>query len=244
MDTSWARLNSLIVMAAYLCALPLRAQEPVTIHVALARTGKGAPRAKAASGESSDVAAWLTPLDPQAPALPAPAPSATILQEGKTFIPHVTVVRIGTAVDFPNRDPFFHNVFSLYNGVRFDLGLYESGTSKTIRFTRPGVSYLFCNIHENMTAVVIAVDTRYFGVSDRGGNIVIAGVPDGRYTMHVFYERSTAEALKRLERQVTISSSVRSITDVTVPVSPDVTLVHKNKYGGDYVPPPASGYGP
>ncbi len=103
---------------------------------------------------------------------------------------------------------------------------------------------VFCNIHESMTAVVINVDTPYFGVSDHAGHVSIADVPDGRYTMHVFYERSTAEALKSLERVVTISGALRSIENVRVPENPDVTLAHKNKHGQDYVPPPSSGYGP
>jgi hypothetical protein len=95
-----------------------------------------------------------------------------------------------------------------------------------------------------MSAVVIAVDTPYFGVSDRAGRIAIASVPDGRYMMHVFYERSTAEELKALERQVTIGAVSHAIDNVHVVESPDVTLAHKNKYGEDYVPPPSSAYGP
>jgi hypothetical protein len=135
-------------------------------------------------------------------------------------------------------------VFSLYNGKRFDLGLYEAGTTRTLRFDRLGVSYLFCNIHENMSAIVIAVDTPYYGVSDRSGQIEVADVPDGHYILHIFYERSTAAQLKSLERPVTISASARSIDAVHVAESPDVTLAHKNKYGEEYIPPPSSGYGP
>jgi plastocyanin len=230
-------------IAALWCALSLAAQEPVTVHVEVARAGKSAQ----GKSDWSNVAVWLTPLDPQGLVAMAPvssAPTATILQQDKVFIPHMTVVRTGSAIDFPNKDPFFHNVFSLYNGKRFDLGLYESGTTKTLHFTRPGVSYLFCNIHENMSAVVIAVDTPYFGVSDRAGRVAIADVPDGRYTLHVFYERSAADALKALDRTVVISSGSRAIEAVRVPESPDVTLAHKNKYGEEYVPPLSGGYAP
>src|SRR5882762_1954412 len=116
--------------------------------------------------------------------------------EGVVPQPHVLVVPVGSAVDFPNRDPFFHNVFSLFDGKRFDLGLYEAGASNSVRFDRLGVSFLFCNIHPEMSAVVIAVDTPYYGVSDRAGNITVSGVPDGTYEVHVWHERSLAEDLK------------------------------------------------
>jgi len=228
----------------FLFALPLAAQEPVTIHVTVA---PAASKAKKAPPDSGNVAAWLVPLDAAANS----ATSATsakaeplIIQKNKMFDPHVTVVQVGSSIAFPNEDPFFHNVFSLYNGKRFDLGLYEAGTTRTLRFDKLGVSYLFCNIHENMSAVVIAVDTPYYGVSDHSGTIQIADVPNGRYAFHAFYERSTADQLKSLEHIVTIAAGSRSIDGVQVLESPDVTLAHKNKYGEDYVPPPSSGYGP
>ena len=66
------------------------------------------------------------------------------------------VVPVGSVVAFPNRDPFFHNVFSLFEGKRFDLGLYEAGSTRDVLFDKPGVSYIFCNIHAEMSAVVIA----------------------------------------------------------------------------------------
>jgi plastocyanin len=231
--------------AIFLCASGVRAQSPVTIHVDVIASAAAHPK-KPAPPDSSNVAAWLTPADTptMAAVKESSRPEPLIVQKNKMFDPHITIVRLGSSIAFPNEDPFFHNVFSLYNGKRFDLGLYEAGTTRTLRFDRPGVSYLFCNIHENMSAVVIAVDTPYYGVSDRTGAITIADVPDGRYTLHIFYERSTADQLKSLDRPVTISNASRTIDGVHVPASPDVTLAHKNKYGEDYVPPPSGGYGP
>lgn len=224
-------------------ALSAFAQGTVTVHVNV--VAPASKNKKAAPPDSSNVAAWLVPLDASAPPAAASSKSeALIIQKNKMFEPHVTVVQVGSSIAFPNEDPFFHNVFSLYNGKRFDLGLYEAGTTRTLRFDKLGVSYLFCNIHENMSAVVIAVETPYYGVSDQSGSIKITDVPDGRYGFHAFYERSTADQLKSLERTVTVSPSSRSIGDIQVPVSPEVTLTHKNKYGEDYVPPPSSGYGP
>ena len=139
--------------------------------------------------------------------------------------------------NFPNKDPFLHNVFSLFDGKRFDLGFYEAGSSKTVHFDRPGVSFLFCNIHPEMSGAVVAVDTPYFGMSDRNGRVTIQNVPDGRYQLNVWYERSLPEDLKAAGRTVTISDATRSLEPVRVVENPNFTLEHKNKYGQDYIPP-------
>jgi hypothetical protein len=82
----------------------------------------------------------------------------------------------------PNDDRVFHNVFSFHDGKRFDLGLYPVGTTKEVTFDRPGLSRIFCNIHPNMAAYVLAVESAYVAVSDRHGRFAIAGVPPGTYT--------------------------------------------------------------
>ncbi len=155
------------------------------------------------------------------------------MQKNKRFEPHVLVVPAGTAVEFPNRDPFFHNVFSLFEGKRFDLGLYEAGTMRLVRFDRAGVSYIFCNIHPEMSAVVVALKTPYFSLSDAAGKIAIPHVPPGRYSMQVWAEGASADNLKGLGREVVISSSEHSLGAVRItedsPPGP-----HKNKYGRDY----------
>lgn len=234
-----------LALGLSVCLFRALAQEPVIIQVDVVDSGSRAK--KSAPEDFSNVAAWLVAADPATQAAaqnPPQKPEAIIIQKNKIFEPHVTIVRVGSSIAFPNEDPFFHDVFSLYNGKRFDLGLYEAGTTRTQHFDRPGVSYLFCNIHENMSAVVLAVDTPFYGVSDHSGRIAITDVPDGHYTLHVFYERSTADQLKSLDKVVAISSASRSIDGIRIPTSPDVSLTHKNKYGQDYVSPSSSGYGP
>jgi len=153
------------------------------------------------------------------------------------------VVPVGSTVDFPNHDPFFHNVFSLFDGKRFDLGLYEAGATNSVKFDRIGVSLLFCNIHPEMSAVVVALNSPYYAVSDRSGNISIAEVPDGNYELHVWYERSLPEELKALTRAVALSASSRNLGLLSIPEDSGYSLAHKNKFGQDYAPPPAQGYG-
>jgi len=208
---------------------------------AAAKTEKSANPAP----DASEIVVWLNPLDAGTKSEAADASihkKVQLVQRNKTFQPHVLVVPVGTVVDFPNRDPFFHNVFSLFDGKRFDLGLYEAGASNSVRFDRLGVSFLFCNIHPEMSAVVVAVDTPYYSLSDRKGTLTIQNVPDGKYELHVWYERSLPDDLRNLTRTVTIAARERDLGTINVPENPSFTPAHKNKYGQDYTPPPIPSY--
>jgi hypothetical protein len=165
-----------------------------------------------------------------------PGQRLRLLQKDKRFEPHVLVVPVGAAVEFPNRDPFFHNVFSLFEGKRFDLGLYEAGTSRLVHFDRPGVSYIFCNIHPEMSAVVVALKTPYYATSDAAGKLAIERVPPGRYLMQAWAEGASADNLKALNREVTVSGTEQSLGVIRV-VEDAPPAPHKNKYGRDYDAP-------
>src|SRR5580765_1614839 len=130
-----------------------------------------------------NVVVWL-----DAPNLPRAADRRTVVldQRNLDFWPHVLVVRVGTTVDFPNNDRVFHNVFSFRDGKVFDLGMYPVGAMKQVTFDRPGLSRIFCNIHPNMAAYVMAVDTPYFAVADRSGAFTIGSVPPGPYRFHAW----------------------------------------------------------
>lgn len=227
-----------------MCACGLLAQSQQTlvtvqVEIVSAKAGKK-PASASGAADSSNVVVWLTPIGAgAAPAAVTPPsrPAPQVAQIDKSFDPHVLVIQAGTPVQFPNRDPFLHNVFSLFDGKRFDLGFYEAGSSKTVHFDRVGVSFLFCNIHPEMSAAVVAVDTPYFGLSNRAGRVSIPDVPDGRYQMNVWYERSLPEDLKNASRVVTISEAARSLEAVKVIENPNFSLEHKNKYGQDYIPP-------
>ena len=219
-----------------------------TVSVRVEIKKKGDPKqlkgAKPAAN-LSEVVLWLKPLESNAVEGAATEQShkqLQLIQKNKSFQPHVLVVPIGSAVDFPNRDPFFHNVFSLFDGKRFDLGLYEAGATNSVQFDRLGVSFLFCNIHPEMSAVVIAVDTPYYGVSDRAGGITIPDVPDGKYELHLWYERSLPEDLKTLTRTVIVSAATKDLGTIGVLENPNFSPAHKNKYGQDYPSPPSQPY--
>jgi plastocyanin len=212
---------------ALLAGLSAQAQQPLKAHVEVNRNGHPARDASAA-------VIWLTPLGTT---VDAPRQDAAhipqLAQKNKHFEPSLVVIPVGGKVEFPNRDPFFHNVFSLFDGKRFDLGLYESGTTRFVQFDKPGVSFIFCNIHAQMSAVVVALATPYYGISDAHGDVTIPAVPPGRYAFQVFHAGVTAPELRALNREITVSAGDITLGNVTL-VESDVTGEHKNKYGRDY----------
>jgi plastocyanin len=184
---------------------------------------------------------WLTAVSPTASdpslAAPSPPPNLRLIQKNKTFEPHILVVPAGSSVEFPNHDPFFHNVFSLFEGKRFDLGLYEAGSSRMVRFDRPGISYIFCNIHPEMSAIVITLATPLYAISTRDGQLSLANVPYGRYMLHIWSEGMGPESTEPAEREITIGESSSSLGVIRVPAVSGQSLAHKNKYGRDYDAP-------
>jgi plastocyanin len=185
--------------------------------------------------DASKVVVWLTPLG----TTPAPSPPAQgseipkLVQKDKSFHPSLLVIPAGGQVEFPNQDPFFHNVFSLFDGKRFDLGLYESGTTQFVKFDKPGISFIFCNIHAQMSAVVIAVNTPYYAISNGHGEISIGNVIPGRYQMHIFHPSVSPDALHAAEREITVTLGETFLGAFNLAES-NLELAHKNKYGRDY----------
>ena len=210
-----------------LVAVCAPAQQPIQAHVNLTRNGH---RLK----NSSQVVVWLAPIGTAVPTPKQdPANIPQLVQKNKSFHPSLIVIPVGGKVEFPNHDPFFHNVFSLFEGKRFDLGLYESGTTRFVNFDRPGISFIFCNIHAEMSAVVIALATPYYAISDARGELTIPQVPPGRYGMQVFHASVAPDALRALDREITITSSTSTLGDFSL-AETDVIASHKNKYGRDY----------
>lgn len=197
-------------------------------------SGKIVSQGSQKAADVGNVVAWLVPTSgPAINATPDPKPiTAKLVQKDKMFHPRLLVLPAGSSVRFPNRDPFFHNVFSLFNGERFDLGLYEAGDSRTVNFDRVGVSYIFCNIHPEMSAVIIVLKTPYYAVSGADGSISIRDVPAGQYDLHVFADGLSTDAQRALTKKVTIGPDTSSLGSIELPERR--LSAHKNKYGRDY----------
>ena len=204
------------------------------------------PAARGKPTDNSNAVVWLTPVTASAGLRPLVTNASPhrfrLVQKNKRFTPHLLVVPVGSVVEFPNLDPFFHNVFSLFDGKRFDLGLYEAGSTKAVNFNLAGISYIFCNIHPEMSAVVVVLKTPYYGVSNRGGDVSIPSVSPGRYELNVWHERCLPEILKGAAREVRVSTSAPSLGEIRVTESADLLKNHKDKYGQDYETPSSAPY--
>ena len=177
---------------------------------------------------------WLEPLAGTS-ALPfLPHGHYTLLQKNRTFIPHLQVIPVGSVVQFPNADPFFHNVFSLFEGKRFDLGLYEAGSSKSVTFSREGVSYIFCNIHPEMSAVVLSLTTPLYAIADADESLVIRNLLPGDYKLHVWIEGVPQSILDGLDRPVHLSSRTVDLGELKAPIARTRPMTHANKFGRAY----------
>ena len=211
-----------------------QAQEPLEVTARLEAPRQGAKGAPRSTLNHPPAVIWLAPVDGQ----PVPpldtSRKYTLLQKNKEFTPHLLVVPVGSVVQFPNEDPFFHNVFSLFDGRRFDLGLYEAGSTREVTFAKAGVSYIFCNIHPEMSAVVIALTTPYSAAADSHGLFRVPAVPPGEYQLQVWVQGADAAELKALSRRVTVSASQTELGVIPLSRPPHPPAPHTNKYGKPY----------
>jgi plastocyanin len=182
----------------------------------------------------SGVVVWLTSLD----RLPARATRehAQMLQKNKRFSPHILAIQTGTVVDFPNLDPIFHNAFSNFDGTIFDVALYPPGSSRSVRFNRPGIVRVFCNIHALMTAIIDVVNSHSITITDREGGYSFSDVPAGNYEVQFFHERATPETLGSLSRKIKVSGEDDNLGITSISEAGYIPVAHKNKYGHDYAP--------
>ena len=130
------------------------------------------------------------------------SPEHASIRRNETFMPHVLAIVAGTTVDFPNSDLTYHNVFSLSRAKSFDLGRYAVGKSKSVRFERPGIIRVFCEIHSHMSAFILVFAHRYFAVTEPDGSFRLDNVPPGTYSVFVWNE-----ALPLESRRVTVPES-------------------------------------
>ena len=154
---------------------------------------------------------------------------AQIVMESRTYVPRVRVVPVGSSVAFPNQDPFRHNVFSKAGPSEFDLGLYARGETKEARVQRPGVYPVFCNIHAQMVAFIVAVPTSYVAQPNPDGRFSIEGVPAGTYTLHAWHDRTGDET-----REVRVGADGQADVNVQLDARGYRFVQHKNKFGQEY----------
>ncbi len=231
MTLPWRICFSLLAAAASLCAATVSG----TVQLLDSREP-----AVSKKKDYSGVVVWLEPANPGARVRPEPR-RATMVQKKKTFTPHVLAVPTGSTVDFPNFDPIFHNAFSTYDGKVFDVGLYPPGSTRSVRFERPGIVRVFCNIHATMSAIIAVLNTPWFDVTAADGRFAMRGVPAGDYVLRVFHERATPATLKALVQRVAVGEKDVALDPLSISESGYLAIPHKNKYGHEYPPAPDAG---
>lgn len=116
-----------------------------------------------------------------------PMSGVKVFQRDATFLPRVTPLTPGSSVQFINSDKFFHNVFSITPGMRFNIGRRPTGTVVRRNFDKPGEVKIFCDIHAHMNAFVICLETPYFIRANKSGYYQLDGLPEGDYEIRVYH---------------------------------------------------------
>jgi plastocyanin len=143
-----------------------------------------------------------------------PVIRATISQKDESFVPRVVAITTGSTVEFPNFDPYFHNVFSLSRVASFDLGRFPRGDSRTRKFTRTGLVKVYCQIHSHMSASILVFDHDYYQIPNADGSFALDDVPAGSYQISAWHER-----IGESSRQIRLEAGQRTRVEFSLPVS-------------------------
>jgi len=210
-----------LVAAGAVVVQPLAAQGTVSGRVSIQE------RPNETTTDLNSTIIYLVPAD--SASLKLKPGRASIAMSGRAFVPRLRVVTPGSRVEFPNQDPFSHNIFSTATGGQFDLGLYAAGKSKDALFKRAGAFPIYCNIHPRMTAFIVVAPTTWVAQAGNDGRWSIEGVPAGRYTMHVWHERATAT-----ETPLVVAAG--GVANLATPLDARGFrfVQHKNKFGKEY----------
>lgn len=155
----------------------------------------------------------------QAKQLAKPITGAEIAQVNKQFAPRVLVVPVGTAVSFPNRDTVRHHVYSFSPNKTFELKLYSGTSASPVVFDKPGIAVLGCNIHDNMSAWVVVLETPFFATGDAKGMAIMRDVPAGNYRLRIWHP-GLAVGAPAAEQALTVGNSDVSLSYRLAGVTP------------------------
>ncbi len=215
------KLKPILILSSFMLAGSLYAGGSIEGTV-IVKT-KGLFGKQGAKGDASNVVIFLEELQQ-----PNANGKEKIVQKGKQFSPRVLPIVMGGVVEFPNEDPFNHNVFSPTPEYKFDLDYYGTGKSKNVRFQKTGAVRIYCNIHSNMVADVLVVPNPYFAKTGKDGKFKISNIPAGKYTFVAWQPSGASE-----KRGIAIVDG--KTININFEVEESVfSIKHKNKYGRAY----------
>lgn len=156
--------------------------------------------------------------------LPSSPVTAELAQEDRRFSPDLVVVPAGSTVSFPNMDPIFHNVFSLSKAKSFDLGNYSQGKTRTVVFPKPGIVFVDCHLHPNMSAVIVVTPNRWSAKADASGRFVLPDLPPGTYTVVAWHK--TAGFFRKTVR---VTAAGNAAVEFLIPLGEDGAVQEAHK---------------
>ncbi|HLH07491.1 MAG TPA: hypothetical protein VKW78_09650 [Terriglobales bacterium] len=139
---------------------------------------------------------------------------AELNQQDRRFSPDLVVVPVGSTVSFPNLDPIFHNVFSLSKAKSFDLGNYPKDETRTVTFPKPGIVFVDCHLHPNMSAVIVVTPNRWTTKADASGRFVLPDVRPGSYTIVAWHKSAGF-----FRKTVRVTDDHAANVDFTIPLN-------------------------
>jgi plastocyanin len=149
---------------------------------------------------------------------------AKMEQQNRRFTQETVVIPVGAKVSFPNMDPIFHNVFSLSKPKSFDLGNYKKGETRTVAFPEPGVVYVNCHLHPNMTGAIVVTPNRWYTKADRAGHFALDGLPPGSYTIVAWHKSAGF-----FRQQVEVMAGKGASAEFLIPLNADGTPLKGTK---------------
>ena len=212
------------VLAALLILCGNAAAAPVAGHVSfVSRRGQ--------KPVVNETLVWAEPLNADLHLKPRAAGHFTLDTTGKTLVPHVLAIPVGSTVNFPNHDPISHNLFSLSQNNSFDLGIYRRDAGKSHTFTNPGLVNVYCNVHPNMSAVIQVMASPYYTFADANGSFTLDLPPD-RYRLIAWNEQGGTT-----EMTLNVPAGGTKKADVTIDSRSFHVPPHTNKQGKPYQAP-------
>jgi plastocyanin len=204
-----------------------RADQPAAPPSPAALTLSGRLTLTGGEADPTEAVIYFVADDPVPERSDADAADRSIVTRDKTLTPTVTAVRPGTALQFPNEDPILHNLFSVSAGNRFDVGIYGPDETPSVTMSSPGVVNIYCNVHHDMHAHVLVVDTPWRTQPDAAGRFELADLPVGPGTLHVWHRQTEGWEARVTE---TGEQSFAISLEVTRPMLP----AHRDKTGQPY----------
>jgi plastocyanin len=185
-------------------------------------------------GQNPVINETLVWLEPAGRPVRKPPQTFQMMTRGKTLVPHVLAIPLGSTIEFPNDDPISHNLFSLSTGNTFDLGLYRRGAGKSHKFDSAGIVNVYCNVHPSMSAVIHVMATPYYTFADPAGNYALTDIPPGKYHLVAWNEQGGQTTS---EIEVSTAGAVSGAVAVTLDSRNYRITQHTDKNGKPYQAP-------